>query len=97
MCTFAWPRAFETVTTCTPAASRLLAKECRRSWKRTWRVPALRSVGCRPVRKRSELLEGAVALLEEGLQRILDGLDEFSLRRALSDRYHGAPSGEARP
>ena len=42
-------------------------------------------------------LEGAVQLLEEELQRILEGLDEFSLRRALSDHYHGAPSEEAQP
>jgi hypothetical protein len=58
MCGFACPSAFETVTTSTPAASRLLANERRRWWNPRLAQLALRSAECSPARRRPVLLIG---------------------------------------
>jgi hypothetical protein len=56
----------------------------------------LGAVQCMQVAVRHEPpkeLEGAIELLEEELQRILEGLDQFTLYRALADRQD-TPAGE---
>ena len=69
--------------------------------QRTKLINVIGAVQCMRIAVRHEPpreLEGAIELLEEELQRILDRLEEVSVRRVISDRRDTAPSSEeARP